>query len=275
MLPYSLGSAMISALTGILVSRTGKYRPIIWAGFAVMTIGYGLMTLLTDKSHIVERAIFPLIAAFGTGCLFQVPLIGLQAAMPLKDMATSTSTFGFIRQLGGTIGISIGQAIWSSVLQRKARSLTDVTIDTSPAALAQSVRQLRTMFPDPAQHQEVVHAYTSAIATIWIVLTPMLGVSFVLVLLLKSYTLKRLTVKGAATAAAKPREDVEAPPTSVDDEKKGNDLEAGISEEAVGEDEEERVKEKQQRAAINTQNDSLNSETNTSFAPETDDPKTT
>lgn len=42
---------MISALTGILVSRTGKYRPIIWAGFAIMTIGYGLMTLLTDKSH--------------------------------------------------------------------------------------------------------------------------------------------------------------------------------------------------------------------------------
>lgn len=27
----------------------------------------------------------------------QSPLIGLQAAMPLKDMATSTATFGFIR----------------------------------------------------------------------------------------------------------------------------------------------------------------------------------
>jgi hypothetical protein len=57
--------------------------------------------------------------------------------MPLKDMATSTSTFGFIRYniafviphsaskvvtqrvgnrtLGGTVGISIGQAIFSSV----------------------------------------------------------------------------------------------------------------------------------------------------------------
>ncbi len=28
---------------------------------------------------------------------FQVPLIALQAAMPIKDMATSTSTFGFLR----------------------------------------------------------------------------------------------------------------------------------------------------------------------------------
>jgi hypothetical protein len=28
---------------------------------------------------------------------FQIPLIALQAAMPLKDMATSTGTFGFLR----------------------------------------------------------------------------------------------------------------------------------------------------------------------------------
>lgn len=62
-----------------------------------------------------ERALFPLVAAIGTGCLFQIPLIALQAAMPLKDLATSTASFIFVRQLGGTIGVSIGQAIWSSV----------------------------------------------------------------------------------------------------------------------------------------------------------------
>lgn len=45
----------------------------------------------------------------------QTPLIGLQAAMPLKDMATTTAAFILIRTLGGTIGISVGQAIISSV----------------------------------------------------------------------------------------------------------------------------------------------------------------
>lgn len=59
--------------------------------------------------------LYLLVAALGVGCLFQTPLIGLQAAMPLKDMATSTSTFGFIRTLGGTVGISVGQAILSGV----------------------------------------------------------------------------------------------------------------------------------------------------------------
>lgn len=56
-----------------------------------------------------------LIPAFGIGVLFQAPLIAVQAAMPLKDMATATATFGLIRTLGGTVGISVGQAILSSV----------------------------------------------------------------------------------------------------------------------------------------------------------------
>ncbi len=61
------------------------------------------------------KLIFPLIAGIGFGGLFNPPLIGLQAAMPFRDMATSTATYGLIRQLGSTVGLSVGQAIWSTV----------------------------------------------------------------------------------------------------------------------------------------------------------------
>ena len=50
MLPYSLGSSMLSALSGVLVTRTGSYRPIIWGAWVVMTIGWGLMTTLDNTS---------------------------------------------------------------------------------------------------------------------------------------------------------------------------------------------------------------------------------
>ena len=43
------------------------------------------------------QVLYPLIAGAGIGGLFQPPLIGMQAAMPMKDMATSTATFGLIR----------------------------------------------------------------------------------------------------------------------------------------------------------------------------------
>jgi MFS family permease len=115
MLPYSLGCAIVAIISGRIVSQTGQYRPVLWVGLAVFTLGMGLMIMLDAHSSTAVKEIFPLIAALGLGCFFQTPLIVLQAAMPIKDMATSTGAFIFIRTIGGTIGISIGQAIFSSV----------------------------------------------------------------------------------------------------------------------------------------------------------------
>jgi hypothetical protein len=178
MIPFSLGAAMISAVTGILVTKLGIYRPIMWFGWVVMTLGFGLMVQLDDTSSTAEQVLYLLVAALGTGCLFQTPLIALQAAMPLRDMATSTATFGFLRTLGGTIGISIGQAIYSSVLQRRIASL-GINFDTSPSALSESVRKLGDI-ADPATRTAVVHAFSKSISVIYIVSTPLVGVGMFL-----------------------------------------------------------------------------------------------
>lgn len=50
MLPFSLGCAVTSAVAGIIVSRTGQYRPMMWGSFAVFTLGMGLMTMLDSHS---------------------------------------------------------------------------------------------------------------------------------------------------------------------------------------------------------------------------------
>ncbi|KAK7016398.1 hypothetical protein VNI00_018907 [Paramarasmius palmivorus] len=133
-----LGGALISAVSGIIVTRFGEYRIVMWIAWAIFTLGYGLMTMLDSHSNIAEQVLYPLVAAAGLGCLFQTPLIGLQAAMPIKDMATSTAAFGFIR--AETVGIAIWrQAIWSST----GRHYPTLSIDTSSGALSQSVRHLK------------------------------------------------------------------------------------------------------------------------------------
>ena len=50
MTPFSLGASVISAVAGITVTRSGAYRGIIWAGWAVMILGWGLMFTLDDRS---------------------------------------------------------------------------------------------------------------------------------------------------------------------------------------------------------------------------------
>lgn len=47
------------------------------------------------------------------------------------------------RTLGGTIGVAIGQAIYSSFLQKNIAKIPNLDFDTSPSALADSVNQLK------------------------------------------------------------------------------------------------------------------------------------
>ncbi|KAF8643906.1 hypothetical protein AX16_008922 [Volvariella volvacea WC 439] len=215
MLPYSLGCAVTSALSGMLVSRIGVYRPIIWGSFAIFTLGMGLMIMLDDRSNLAMQVLYPLIAAAGLGCLFQVPLIALQAAMPIKDMATSTGTFGFIRTLGGTVGVSVGQAVFASEIRRRIQHIPNVTLDTSAGGLSESVKHLQDI-PDPTVRRQVIHAYSRSVSMVWVVMTPLVGISFVMVLLLRHYTLKRTIIRsdgrqGDTSNGAGNRLDVERP----------------------------------------------------------------
>ncbi|KAF7792979.1 hypothetical protein EIP86_004084 [Pleurotus ostreatoroseus] len=106
----------------------------MWFSWVIVVLGYGLMIQLDDQSK--RYVVFLPMAA---GARF----MNAPAAMPLRDMATSTATFGFIRTLGGTVSISIGQAILSGFLRRKVRNIPGLDIDTSPAALNQVIKQIK------------------------------------------------------------------------------------------------------------------------------------
>ena len=75
MLPFSLSAALMSVISGQITSRSGRWRPIVWIAYAIMTLGFGLMTMLDDHSNIAERVLYPFVAAIGVGCLFQVILV--------------------------------------------------------------------------------------------------------------------------------------------------------------------------------------------------------
>ena len=51
MIPFYLGTAAMTTIAGIALSRLGAYRGIIWAAWAVMILGWGLMITLDDHSN--------------------------------------------------------------------------------------------------------------------------------------------------------------------------------------------------------------------------------
>ncbi|KAJ6502853.1 major facilitator superfamily domain-containing protein [Mycena vitilis] len=193
-IPFSLLSSLTSGLAGYIVSRMGDYRPVMWISYAVMAVGYGLMIMLDERSSLAVQIIYPLIAGIGLGALFLPPLIGLQAAMPVKDMATTSTTFGLFRTLGSTIGIAVGQAIWAGVLRQRISKIPNLALDLSGAALADSARQIQFIEPESVR-QQVLHAYTKGVSAIWLVNTPIICACFVAVLFLKKYSLKRKVIR--------------------------------------------------------------------------------
>lgn len=57
LIPYSFGGSILAAVSGQVISRTGKYRPMMWFGFVIMTLGTGLMINLDgNSSRYVWRA---------------------------------------------------------------------------------------------------------------------------------------------------------------------------------------------------------------------------
>ncbi|KAG1768394.1 major facilitator superfamily domain-containing protein [Suillus occidentalis] len=186
MLPYSLSSVLMSAVSGMVMTHTGSYHPTMWFGWSVMTLGWGLMIMLDSMSteYIVEKEIYPFIAVLGIGCLFQTPLIAIQAAMPIKDMATSTGAFVFFQTLGGMVGITIREAIISGVLQQKLQGIQGLTIDTSAAGLNDSIRQISSI------SNLTVHG--KSISTVWLVNVLLSTFSLFLILFICGYIVTNL-----------------------------------------------------------------------------------
>ena len=61
MLTFSLGTALIAIFSGLVVSKTGRYRPIIWVAYVLMTLGMGLMIMLDYTSSL---HVFPIYEPF-------------------------------------------------------------------------------------------------------------------------------------------------------------------------------------------------------------------
>jgi len=190
---FSLASSLTAIVSGIVVTKTSTYRPTMWFGWAVMVLGFGLLITFDERTNLGKQEGFLLLSGIGVGCLFQTPLIGLQAAMPIQDMPLTTTTFGLLRTLGGTIGISIGQAIYTSFLKRRLANISGFTV--SQSQLSSDVRGL-SKIPDPVVRQQVLHAFTKSVSDIWIVYTPILFVGFLIVLVIRGYSLKRKIVRG-------------------------------------------------------------------------------
>ena len=130
MLPLMGGLIFGSAISGRLVTRTGRYKIFLIMGALLQMSGLLLMSRLTESSATPDVIWRLFIIGLGLGPSQSIFTIIAQSASPVRQIGVATSTGMFLRQTGGLVGVSIFGALLTSKLTEKlSAAFPGVTID--------------------------------------------------------------------------------------------------------------------------------------------------
>jgi EmrB/QacA subfamily drug resistance transporter len=128
-LPLMIGLIASSIVSGLIVSRTGRYKWLVVISIAIMGVGTLLMTQLTKDTPVPIVWLWMFIVGIGVGPTFSVFTIIIQNAVPFRELGVATSNLTFFRQIGGTIALSfVGTIFGTTLIEKLPSSLTEAGV---------------------------------------------------------------------------------------------------------------------------------------------------
>lgn len=183
MLPLMGGLLVVSAITGRLVSRWGRYRVFPILGTLLQMIAMGLLSRLDLDTPMALMNLYMGILGAGLGMVMQVLILAVQNSVDLRHMGVATSGATLFRSIGGSIGVSVFGALFShSLLERLSSDFAQGAASLSPAA----VHAL-----PAAQQQAYLMAFSGAMHGVFLVASGIAGVAFGLSWLLEEVPLRK------------------------------------------------------------------------------------
>ncbi|HEX7000851.1 MAG TPA: MDR family MFS transporter [Trueperaceae bacterium] len=134
--PLMLGMVVSSTVAGLMVSRTGRYRPFILAGLATITVGFLLNATMDTATPLLLTVAFSVLLGLGFGPTNSLFVLAVQNALPQSKLGTATSANMFFRQIGGTLGVAVFGAIVAATISAQVQgSLGPQLSDLPPAVV--------------------------------------------------------------------------------------------------------------------------------------------
>ncbi|OTB04078.1 hypothetical protein M426DRAFT_321171 [Hypoxylon sp. CI-4A] len=192
-LPLNMFLVPSGIVAGGMVTKTGKYKPQHFIGFAMISIGVGLFTLLGPSSARAAWVCFQIIAAIGLGVILVTVLPAIQAALSDSDVARTTALYAFIRSFGGVWGVTIPSVIFNGQVDNFLYRINSDNVRqslTSGQAYGFASMGGVQGLPDDVR-REVLGVYTDALKTVWQVGIAFALAGFLLVLLVEQYDMSR------------------------------------------------------------------------------------
>ena len=191
LLPLMAGLLLTSILSGILISRWGRYKIFPILGTGIMTVGMYLLSMLGVGTGTLASSAYMFVLGVGIGAVMQVLVIAVQNVVPYSDLGAATSGATFFRSIGGSFGTAVFGAIFASQLNSNLpRYLAGVHLPAGFNASAGASPAVLAKLPAPV-HSGFIHAYAASLHTVFLVAVPISAAAFALSWLLQEVPLRR------------------------------------------------------------------------------------
>jgi hypothetical protein len=171
--------------SGILIRKITNVKIFLVVGAASNLLGYGLFYTVNEHSTWGQQAGYLAFCGLAFSFCMQNCILSVQKSVDPKYMAIATSTNNFMMLLASSVGIAIYQLLFEIFLKRELLKLEpqELALAAQYGAL-DNFLYIREM---PAADQvPLVHAYSQALHTVFIMPLCAAGLGFVLTLFTKN-----------------------------------------------------------------------------------------
>lgn len=187
-LPMVAGLLITSIGSGVLVSRTGRYKIFPVLGTAIMAVGFLLLSGMTAATPVWRQSMDLFVLGTGIGLCMQVLILTVQNTVDFEDLGVATSGVTFFRTIGSSFGAAIFGSLFANFLANRIGPA--LAAGGAPPAAAESPQVLHRLPAEVAG--PVIDAYADALGRVFLCAAPVAVVGFVLALLLKEVPLREM-----------------------------------------------------------------------------------
>ncbi|KAK8109044.1 hypothetical protein PG984_014845 [Apiospora sp. TS-2023a] len=193
LIPTVISFPLFAAIGGVLMTKFGRYKPLHLIGFAFLTLGCGLSSLLEPESSPAAWVFFQLFLGVGAGLTMAVLLPAVQASLKESDTALSTGTWAFIRSLGVIWAVTVPAAVFNNRFGQLLHTIDNPTARAmldNGNAYAHGTAALVDSFGG-ATTEQVRAVYSQSVQRVWQIGVVFSGACFLLALFEKEVSLRR------------------------------------------------------------------------------------
>lgn len=203
LIPMSLAMIGMSILSGLVISWTGRYKPVTILGLLLMGAGYYLLTLLGTGTTNQDLLVNMVVLGVGVGASMQTYTLIVQNSVSRQDLGIATATTQLFRSIGSTLGIAVFGTIMTQGMATEiaarmpAQAAGTVASQSGGSSIGSLLSPAALASLPPASVEAIREGASAALHTVFVS-----GLPFVAVALLASIFIKEVPLRRKAHAHA-------------------------------------------------------------------------